>query len=95
MDLGLKGKTALVTGASEGIGRAIARKLAEEGVHVAICARTASKLQETAAAIVHATGMEIVPIPADLRTRSKGGRQDQNAVQTFCFTFPATPSARR
>ncbi len=68
MDLGLKGKTALVTGASEGIGRAITRKLAEEGVRVAICARTASKLQETAAAIVHATGMEIVPIPADLRS---------------------------
>jgi 3-oxoacyl-[acyl-carrier protein] reductase len=68
MDLGLKGKTALVTGASEGIGRAIAQKLAEEGVRVAICARTASKLQETAEAIVRDTGMEIVPIPADLRS---------------------------
>ena len=68
MDLGLKGKTALVTGASEGIGRAIAWRLAEEGVRVAICARTASKLEETAAAIVHATGMEIVPIAADLRS---------------------------
>lgn len=68
MDLGLKGKAALVTGASEGIGRAIAWKLAEEGVHVAICARTTAKLQETAAAIAHATGMEIIPIPADLRS---------------------------
>jgi 3-oxoacyl-[acyl-carrier protein] reductase len=67
MDLGLKDKTALVTGASEGIGRAIAQKLAEEGVRVAICARTASKLQDTAAAIAHATGTEIAPIAADLR----------------------------
>ena len=67
MDLGLRGKTALVTGASEGIGMAIARKLGEEGVRVAICARTDAKLRETAAGIARATGMEIVPIPADLR----------------------------
>ncbi len=38
MDLGLEGKTALVTGASEGIGSAVARTLAEEGVRVAMCA---------------------------------------------------------
>jgi 3-oxoacyl-[acyl-carrier protein] reductase len=68
MDLRLKGKAALVTGASEGIGTAIARKLADEGVRVAICARTESKLKEAAAEIARATGVEVVPIPADLRT---------------------------
>jgi len=68
VDLGLQGKTALVTGASEGIGSAIARKLAEEGVRVAICARTESTLKDTAAAIARATGLEIVSIPADLRS---------------------------
>ena len=68
MELGLKGKTALVTGASEGLGSAIARKLAEEGVRVAICARTEATVKATAAAIAEATGIPIVPIPADLRT---------------------------
>jgi 3-oxoacyl-[acyl-carrier protein] reductase len=68
MDLGLKGKTALVTGASEGIGSAIARKLAEEGVHIAMCARTETTLKNTAREIAQATGMQTVPLPADLRT---------------------------
>jgi 3-oxoacyl-[acyl-carrier protein] reductase len=68
MELGLEGKAALVTGASEGIGAAIARKLATEGVRVAICARTEAKLKDMAAEIARATGAEIVPIPADLRS---------------------------
>src|SRR5262245_25263762 len=67
MELGHGGRLALVTGASEGNGSAIARKLAEEGVRVAICARTESTLKDTAAAITKATGQEIVSIPADLR----------------------------
>jgi NAD(P)-dependent dehydrogenase (short-subunit alcohol dehydrogenase family) len=68
MDLGLEGKTALVTGASEGIGSAVARKLADEGVRVAMCARTEATLKTTAAEIAKATGVDVIPIAADLRS---------------------------
>jgi NAD(P)-dependent dehydrogenase (short-subunit alcohol dehydrogenase family) len=49
MDLGLRGKSAVVTGASRGIGRAIALRLADEGAGVAICARGEPALRETEA----------------------------------------------
>lgn len=51
MDLGLKGKRAIITGASRGIGRAIAEALAKEGVTVAICARDGDAVQEAVDAI--------------------------------------------
>ncbi|NKB59660.1 MAG: SDR family oxidoreductase [Alphaproteobacteria bacterium] len=68
MDLGIAGKRALVTGASEGIGEGVAQALAAEGARVAICARTASKLEATAARIAGETGIEVVAIPADMRS---------------------------
>ena len=67
MDLRLKGKTALVTGGSEGIGNGIALALAKEGVDVAICARRKEPLEAVAGEIAKATGRKIVAIPADLR----------------------------
>jgi NAD(P)-dependent dehydrogenase (short-subunit alcohol dehydrogenase family) len=66
MDLGLTGKTALVTGGSVGIGKAIARGLAREGVDIAICARRKEPLEAAASEIARETNRKIVPIPADL-----------------------------
>jgi 3-oxoacyl-[acyl-carrier protein] reductase len=66
MDLQLKGKTALVTGGSEGIGKAITRVLAQEGVDIAICARRKEPLEAVANEISKATGRKIIAIPADL-----------------------------
>ena len=66
MDLQLKGKCALVTGGSEGIGRAIAMTLAKEGVNVAICARHLEPLEKTAEEIRNAYGVTVVAITADL-----------------------------
>jgi len=66
MDLELTGKRAIVTGGSRGIGKAIARQLAEEGVDVAIAARGKEQLDATAREIAAATGRRIVPIVADM-----------------------------
>ena len=66
MDLAMRDKKAIVTGASEGIGKAITRALAREGVDVAICARRRAPLEATAAEIAKESGRKIFPIPADL-----------------------------
>ncbi len=66
MDLKLKGKTALVTGASAGIGRAIAKGLSAEGVRVCIAARRASLLEELAEEITGAGGESPVVATVDL-----------------------------
>ncbi|MET0539771.1 MAG: SDR family NAD(P)-dependent oxidoreductase [Xanthobacteraceae bacterium] len=66
MDLKLSGKTALVTGGSAGIGKGIARLLANEGVSVAICARRKEPLEAAAAEIGKETGRKIQFIVADL-----------------------------
>lgn len=80
MDLQLQGKTALVTGASVGIGRGIARALAAEGVRVAVSARRVDKLAELAAEITAAGGPEPVLIEQDLYADDAAARTAAAAV---------------
>ena len=66
MDLMLKGKVGIVGGASQGLGRACALALAEEGVNVAICSRSQPKLEKAADEIRSSTGVEVLAITGDL-----------------------------
>jgi NAD(P)-dependent dehydrogenase (short-subunit alcohol dehydrogenase family) len=66
LELGLKDKVAIVTGASEGLGRACAERFARSGVRVAMCARRADVLEAAAKGIRQATGAEVLARPADV-----------------------------
>ena len=81
MDLGIKGKTALVTGASSGIGRGIAIALGREGVQVAITARRRDLLQETATEIINVGGKSPVVIECDLLQEGGVGKIADTALK--------------
>jgi NAD(P)-dependent dehydrogenase (short-subunit alcohol dehydrogenase family) len=66
VDLNLRGRRALVTGASKGIGLAIARALGAEGCHLQLAARTAADLERTAREITAEYGVRVATHPADL-----------------------------
>jgi len=66
MDLGIKGETALVVGASEGIGYASAKALLEEGADVLICSRSADKLKSAVASLKASTGRDARWFAADI-----------------------------
>ncbi len=66
MDLGLRGRGALVAGSSRGLGRAIARELAFEGADVVLCARGEEELVEAAREIREAFGVRAVPVTTNL-----------------------------
>jgi len=68
MDLGIAGKRALICASSKGLGRGCAEALAAEGVHLVLNARTEGPLEETAAAIRAAHGVDVVTVAADITT---------------------------
>jgi len=65
MDLGIKGKTALVVAASKGMGKASALGLAAEGARVVMCARGEGALKDAAAEVKQKTGADVLALPAD------------------------------
>ena len=93
MDLGLKGKVAVVAAASQGLGRAIAEALAAEGARVAICARTAAKLEATAEEIRRKTGAEVLAAPADVTRAADVDRFVGAAVERWGTVHIAVANA--
>src|SRR6516164_3463098 len=68
MDLGIRGRKALLSGASRGLGRACAFALAREGADVTIVARRRDVLEKTGAEIAAATGVKVTTVAADITT---------------------------
>src|SRR5215210_808681 len=83
MDLGIKGRAAIVTGGSRGIGRETARQFLEEGVRVMICGRNADGLEKTRAELAGKTGGEIYAVTADTRKEEDIGRLVACAKERF------------
>ncbi len=82
MDLGLKGKVAMLTGASRGLGRAMARALATEGARLSICARGADGLTAAAAELT-GSGHEVFAEPTDITVAAQARRWVENTARHF------------
>jgi 3-oxoacyl-[acyl-carrier protein] reductase len=83
MDLGLKDKIALVTGASRGLGYATARLLALEGVRVVLNSRDAAKLAKAAAALQKESGSPVLASPGDVTNPTLPEKLVSQTVQAF------------
>jgi 3-oxoacyl-[acyl-carrier protein] reductase len=83
MDLGLRGKVALVAAASRGLGRAIAMEMAKEGAKLVVCARGAEALESARETIAASTGVEVHAVVADLSKTADVGMVAAEAMAKF------------
>lgn len=83
MDLGLKGKVAVVCGASQGLGLAVAEELAEAGADLVLCARSEARLREVAEGLAAAHGVRVIPVAADLGEPEGVDRVIDGALAAF------------
>jgi 3-oxoacyl-[acyl-carrier protein] reductase len=83
LDLGLRGKVALVSASSKGLGRAIAEELAAEGANLVICARGEDALRQTAESIRKSSGVTVVDVMADVSGQSGIDRVAKTALDKF------------
>ncbi|HEX8849600.1 MAG TPA: SDR family oxidoreductase [Gemmatimonadaceae bacterium] len=83
MDLGLKGRTALVAASSKGLGRAVAEELAAEGCDLVMCARGKEALEEAAASIRAASKRKVVTLAADLSNPDDVARVADTALREY------------
>jgi 3-oxoacyl-[acyl-carrier protein] reductase len=83
VDLGISGKVAVVSGASMGIGRAVAVALSGEGARIVMAARTKDVLEEAADSLRQQTGGEVLSVAADMTTEDGVGSVTRAAFEAF------------
>lgn len=83
MELGLKGKVAIITGSSKGIGLETALHLVKEGARVTICARNGDNLREASARIFEETGIEVHSIETDVTKEEDCKRLVTSTIEKY------------
>ena len=83
MDLGLRGKVAVVSGSSDGIGYAVAHSLAQEGARIVLCARREAFLAEARKNIEKETGAEVLALTCDVQRLDDVQRLVMEVMQRF------------
>ena len=83
MDLGIKGRVALLAASSKGLGRAVAEELAGEGVSLVLCARGEPALRETAEGIAKGYDVPVLAVPADVGKAGEAERVVREGIAKF------------